>query len=309
MRKRAALPGRWLAAALLCVPLLGAKAPSHTRGTPPRLQPLVGQIGKTLVEPGDTLLDIAFRYKLGYQNLARLNPGVDVWIPDPGTVVLLPTRMVLPDGVHDGLVINIPEMRLYDFTRPGVPRIYSAAVGDAEDPTPIGEFRVGAKRRNPAWYVPDSIHAEKPYLPPVVAPGPDNPLGNRWMTIGRTTYGIHGTNNRWSIGRESTHGCVRLYEDDIEALFERTPEGTTLHIIYQPYKWGVEGRTVYLEAHPDVYGLISHPLQAALEVPARLGILPEIDMEKVWHVVEEARGVPVPVGTLRATPTIADDER
>lgn len=307
MSRRAALLGRWLTAVLLVVPLLGAATSPRKKRLEPRLQPIIGQIEKALVEPGDTLLDVAFRHRLGYQNLARLNPGVDVWIPDPGTVVQLPTRMVLPDVPHDGLVINIPEMRLYDFTHPGAPKVYSAAVGDADDPTLIGDFRIGAKRRNPAWYVPDSIRAEKPYLPPIVAPGPDNPLGERWMTIGRTTYGIHGTNNRWSIGRESTHGCVRLYEDDIEALFERIPEGTALHIIYQPYKWGVDGRTVYLEAHPDVYGLEAHPLQAALAVPARLAMLPEVDIERVWHVVEEARGVPEPVGTLRATPTVADE--
>jgi L,D-transpeptidase ErfK/SrfK len=306
MKKRAALLGLWLATWLV-MPLRLAAAPTPGRGAEPRLQPVMGELEKAMVEPGDTLLDVAFRHRLGYQNLARLNPGVDVWIPDPGTIVQLPTRYILPGGTHDGIVINIPEMRLYDFTAPGPPKVYSAAVGDAEDPTPIGEFRVGPKRRDPAWYVPDSIRAEKPYLPPVVPPGPENPLGDRWMTIGRTTYGVHGTNNRWSIGRESTHGCVRLYEGDIEALFERIPEGTPLHIIYQPYKWGAEGNTIYLEVHPDLYGLLPHHLQAALAEPARLGILPEVDMQKVWHAVEEARGVPVEVGTLRATPSLADD--
>jgi len=136
-------------------------------------------------------------------------------------------------------------------------------------------------------------------LPADVPPGPDNPLGSRWMTIGNTSYGIHGTNVRWSIGRQATHGCLRLYEDDIRRLFDRVPEGTRIQIIYQTAKWGREGTHIFLEAHPDRYDLKRDRL-AALEVPRALGVLGHLDLERVQRTLDEARGIPVSVGTLPA---------
>jgi len=147
--------------------------------------------------------------------------------------------------------------------------------------------------------VPASIRADKPELPAVVAAGPDNPLGSRWLTIGRTSYGIHGTNVRWSIGREATHGCIRLYEDDIRRLYERVREGTRIQIVYQTAKWGTDGKQIFLEVHPDLYGLQRDRI-AAFAVPRALGLLEHLDLELVLRTLEEARGVPVPVGTLPA---------
>ena len=251
-----------------------------------------------LVEPDDTLLDVAYREHLGFEAVVRMNPGVDEWIPEPGTVVRLPTRFVLPDVERRDLVLNVPEMRLYDFRASPGPDVYAVAVGDASDPTLIGDFRIGNKRTDPVWTVPASIRAEKPELPAQVPPGPDNPLGSFWMTIGTTTYGVHGTNVRWSIGRMATHGCVRLYEDDMKRLYERTPPGTRLRILYQPYKWGADGDAIWLEAHPDLYGRIQDPEAAALAAPTALGLLPALDLELVAATVTEARGEPVRVGTL-----------
>jgi L,D-transpeptidase ErfK/SrfK len=264
----------------------------------PRLRPLVGEERSVLVEPEDTLLDVAFRARLGFESVVRLNPGLDEWIPDPGSVVRLPTRFVLPDVEPDGLVLNVPEMRLYDFRAKPLPDVYAAAVGDPTDPTPLGAFRVGEKRIDPVWTVPASIRAEKPELPARVPPGPENPLGSYWMTIGTTSYGIHGTNVRWSIGRMATHGCVRLYEDQIQRLFERTPPGTRLRIVYQMLKWGSEGDGLYLEAHPDLYAVAPDPLALALATPSALGLLGALDFQLVARTVQEARGVPVRVGTL-----------
>ena len=286
-----------LALGLVAALLVAAGAPALAQ-TRPALQPVVGAERKALVDEGETLLDVAFRHRVGFQALQHLNPDVAVWIPEPGTVVELPTRMVLPEVPREGIVVNVPEMRLYDFTVAPGPEVFSVAVGDSVDPTILGSFRIGGKRRNPAWYVPRSIQAEKPELPPVVPPGPENPLGSRWMTIGSTTYGIHGTNNRWSIGREATHGCVRLYEDEMERLFERVESGTPVRLVYQPLKWGVDGDTLVLEVHPDRYERVPHPLQAALATPRALGLLHAVDVDAVRRAVEEMRGVPVPVGTL-----------
>jgi L,D-transpeptidase ErfK/SrfK len=264
---------------------------------PPAFMPIAGEPRKVLVEPQQTLLDIAFENRVGYEAVAHLNPDVDPWIPAPGTVVELPTWYVLPNAEHRGLVMNVPEMRLYDFTVDPF-EVFAAAIGDMADPSILGKFEIGAKRENPAWYVPASIRAERPDLPAVVPPGRENPLGSRWMTIGRTSYGIHGTNVRWSIGRMATHGCVRLYEHEIRRLYRRTREGTPIQLVYQPFKWGTRDGVLHLEAHLDVYALHPDGLAEALRTPRALGLLHEIDVERVWQAVEEGRGVPVPVGTI-----------
>lgn len=263
------------------------------------LRPVLGSLGKALIQEGDTLLDVAYQHRLGYQALARLNPGVDPWIPLPGTVVALPTRLILPRAEEKGLVVNIPEMRLFDFTVRDGPEIFAVAVGDQADPSILGTFRVGRKRVDPVWNVPRSIREERPELPAQVPPGPENPLGSRWITIGDTSYGIHGTNVRWSIGREATHGCLRLYDDEVKRLYERVRQGTRIQIVYQPTKWGLDGDVLYLEVHPDLYGLVPDRLRA-FDVPRELGLLGAIDLERAWTALEEARGVPVAVGTLPA---------
>jgi len=270
------------------------------------LPPAVGREETELVAPGDTLLDVAHAHRVGFELLERLNPGVDRWIPKPGTIVKLPTRSIPPRSRREGLVINLPEMRLYDLRGPGEPEVFHAAIGDGIDPTILGEYRVGEKRIDPAWHVPESIRREKPELPPVVPPGSDNPLGDRWMTIGTTSYGIHGTNNPWSIGRQATHGCVRLYADEMRRLFDRTPSGTRLEIVYQPYKWGRDGDAILLEAHPDVYARFARPLDEALELPRELGLLGALDLVRVTEVLVAARGTPERVGTRPAPPATSE---
>ena len=293
--------GRALAAILIGTfgpgaPLVAAE-PDPAAGFA-QLPPLVGTPQTDFVEPGDTLLDVAFRHRLGFERVTRINPGVDPWIPDPGTVARLPTRHVLPDAPRRGLVVNVPDMQLYDFTRPGETEIFAVAIGDEMDPSLVGEFRIGRKREKPAWYVPKSIQAEKPELPPVVPPGPDNPLGDHWMTIGTTSYGIHGTNNRWSIGREATHGCVRLYNDEIARLYARTPQGTPIRLVYQTVKLGRQGDEIWIEAHPDRYGRDPDRLAHAYARLASLGLLAYVDEDALRRAVDEARGEPIPIGRV-----------
>lgn len=283
--------------------LLAAPAPEPEA----QLAPVLGVARATIIRPGDTLLDVAKEARVGFNQVVQLNPGVDVWIPPAGTRVELPTEFILPDGPHTGLVVNLPEMRLYEW-HGGIdaPAVYAIAIGDAEDPSPEGEFRVGNKRLDPYWYVPDSIREENPNLPTVVPPGPENPLGDRWLTLGRTSYGIHGTNNTWSIGRLATHGCIRLYNDMMRTLYDRTPIGTRVTLVYQPVKLGRRGDVVYLEAHPDVYGRVPHVLQSTLVKLSVLDVLgvidgSTIDEDTVTRVISETRGVPIPIGRMRAT--------
>ena len=281
-----------------------------------KLAPVIGELRNELIDdPEDTVLDVAYRNRLGFDRIARLNPDVNVWIPDPGAVIRLPTEHVLPDVPWKGLVVNVPEMQLFDFTQKvepeqdeseggarGEPRpaveIFAIAIGDSIDPSLVGQFKVGKKRENPAWHVPKSILAERPELPPVVPPGPDNPLGPFWMTIGNTSYGIHGSNNEWSIGREATHGCIRLYNDQIEKLWRRTKEGTPLRLIYQTVKLGQRDHTIFVEAHPDTYGRDPAREVAAVERLHSLDLWRYVDEAAFRRAISDAVGIPIAIGTL-----------
>jgi L,D-transpeptidase ErfK/SrfK len=265
--------------------------------------PLVGRPSVELVSPGDTLLDVAERHRLGFERVARLNPGLDAWIPTPGARVRLPTQHVLPDAPHEGLVVNLPELQLYDY---GVdrenPEVLALAIGDELDPSLVGAFRVGRKRVDPVWHIPASIRSERPDLPAEIPPGPDNPLGPYWLSIGQTSYGIHGTNNRWSIGREATHGCLRLYNDVVERLFARTPTGTPVRIVYQTVKLGLRDGVVYVEAHPDRYRRDPDRLANAVARLAEWGLDDEETRSLLTRTVEEARGEPVAIGVMPESP-------
>jgi L,D-transpeptidase ErfK/SrfK len=270
----------------------------------PQLAPVQGAESYEYTHEKDTLLDVAARAGVGFIPLTALNPDVDVWVPPANARVRLPTDYILPDAPHVGLVINIPEMRLYDYTAdPNSPTVLAVAVGDIGDQTPIREFRVGGKRVDPVWTVPESIRAERPDLPAVVPAGPDNPLGDRWLTLGSSSYGIHGTNNLWSIGRQATHGCVRLYNRDMRALYDRVAIGTPVRIIYQRVKIGARDGGVWIEAHADFYDLDFDPLPATLAKLVALDALGLVDGgsirgSDVRRVLTEARGVPVRVGKL-----------
>jgi len=272
----------------------------------PQLAPVQGAESYEYTHEHDTLLDVAARAGVGFIPLTALNPDVDVWVPPANTRVRLPTDYVLPDAPHQGLVINVPEMRLYDYTSdPNSPTVLAVAVGDITDQTPVREFKVGGKRVDPVWTVPESIRAERPDLPAVVPAGPDNPLGDRWLTLGNTSYGVHGTNNLWSIGRQATHGCVRLYNHDMRALYDRVPIGTPVRIIYQRVKIGARDGGVWVEAHPDPYDMDFDPLPSTLAKLVAFDALGIVDGgsikgSDVRKVVSESRGIPVRVGNLAA---------
>src|SRR5207247_333374 len=196
--------------------------------------------------------------------LLDANPGVDPWVPAVGTDVVVPTEWVLPCCTYQGIVVNIPELRLYYFRpAPDDPRTtllttYPVGLGREDWRTPRGKFRVQAKHVKPTWYIPESIRREhiaergdaRRFIP---GGAPDNPLGGYRLQLSRSTYGIHGTDIPWGIGREATHGCVRLYPEDIERLFPLVPVGTPVEFTYQPVKVGDRGGAVYVEAHRDVY--------------------------------------------------------
>ncbi len=210
---------------------------------------IIGTPGTHVVQFNDTLLDIARLNHLGYRELIRANPGVDPWLPGDGSRIAIPSQWILPDAPREGLVLNMPEMRLYYYLPDARVMTFPLGVGVEGQETPAGSYRIGQKRTNPVWYVPASIRQKMEHPRRTVPPGPDNPLGKYWMRLSRTTYGIHGTNNAWAIGRRVTHGCIRLYPEDIAYLYPRVPRGTPVRVIYQHAKVGVREGKAYFQIY------------------------------------------------------------
>ncbi len=226
---------------------------------PPAGFDVIGAVATVSARHEDTLVDIARRHGLGYEDIVRANPGVNVWLPGDGTEILLPSRFVLPPGPREGIVLNLAEYRMYYYPRPegGEPALvmtYPISIGRMDWETPIGTTRVVAKSRNPSWYPPQSVREEHAAdgrsLPLVVPPGPDNPLGAYAMRLGLPGYLIHGTNRPAGVGMRVTHGCIRMYPEDIEYLFALVGVRTTVRIINEPVKIGWEGDELVMEAHP-----------------------------------------------------------
>ncbi len=220
---------------------------------------VVGSVGTVIAEQQDTLLDIAREHGFGYEDMLRANPGVNVWLPGAGTEVVLPGRFVLPAVPREGIVVNIAEYRMYYYppVRNGEPPVvmtFPISIGRQDWATPIGVTRVVEKTVNPTWYPPQSVldehEADGRPLPRVVPPGPDNPLGSRRMRLGLPGYLIHGTNRPAGVGMRVTHGCVRMFPEDVELLFDRVPVGTPVRIINDPVKIGWDGDSLVMEVHP-----------------------------------------------------------
>lgn len=225
---------------------------------PPDGSDVVGTVTTTRARAEDTLLDIARRHGLGYEDIVRANPDVDVWLPGEGAEVTLPTRYVLPPGPRRGLVLNLAEYRMYYFPeprgdQPAVVMTWPMSIGRMDWATPVGRTRVVSKMTNPSWYPPDSVRKEhedegRP-LPRIVPPGPDNPLGKHAMRLGLPGYLIHGTNRPAGVGMRVTHGCIRMFPEDIEFLFDMLDVETPVRILNEPVKVGWEGEKLVMEAH------------------------------------------------------------
>ena len=235
--------------------------PTNTFPLPPAGTDVVGDVWAVVARHEDTLPDLARRFDLGYDEIAAANPGVDVWLPGRGTKVLLPTEFVLPDAPREGLVLNLASMRLFYYPATGpeeTPTVVTHPVGIGREgwATPQGKTKVVSKKAHPSWTVPASILAEHAAngdpLPGVVPPGPDNPLGDYAMRLGIPGYLIHGTNKPHGVGMRVSHGCIRLYPEDIERLFPEVPVGTPVRIVNQPYLAGWNNGVLYLEAHPPL---------------------------------------------------------
>jgi L,D-transpeptidase ErfK/SrfK len=268
---------------------------------------VVGEIRTARIDEKDTLLDIARRHGLGYEEITNANPGVDAWLPGAGTDVLVPKRRLLPRAPREGIVINLPEHRLYWFPRaaPGeTPMVWTfpVSIGKMDWNTPLGTTRIVSKIKDPTWTPPKSVREEHArrgdFLPAVVPAGADNPLGRYAMRLGIPggAYLIHGTNRPAGVGMQVTHGCMRLYPEDIEKLFGLVAVNTPVTIVNQPYKWGWHDGELLIEVHPPLKEDAVEPptltdLTRLIVEATRSQPLP-IDWSGAEQTWREARGIP-----------------
>ncbi|HUF73131.1 MAG TPA: L,D-transpeptidase family protein [Gammaproteobacteria bacterium] len=276
---------------------------------------VIGEVEVITAAYEDTFFGLARRYNVGVDDLRRANPGVDYLVPGEGTEIVIPTRYVLPDAPRRGIVLNIPEYRLYYFPDDGSNRVITHPIGTGREgwTTPYGQTTVVGKQHLPTWTPPQSVREEHAargdILPPVVRPGPDNPLGEHALYLGFASYLIHGTNKPAGVGMRVSHGCIRMFPEDIEALFGMVEPGTPVTIVNQPYKlgWGEGG--LYMEAHPP---LVEESEQWTATELTRLYVAATREERRVdvrWSeaeaVMHEGRGIPRFV-SVEGTITVAE---
>jgi len=275
-------------------------------------QQAVGEIRHYVVRPGEVFPDIARRFDLGYTELVTANPGIDPWAPGAGRTITIPALYVLPKAPHQGIVINLAQWRLFYFPPDG-DRVetHPVGLGVIGQRTPIGATRIVRKEPHPTWYVPASIRTERPGMPAVVKPGPDNPLGDYALHLGWADYLIHGTNKPDGVGRNVSHGCVRLYPEDIARLFREVSVGTPVRTVNQPATAGWLGDRLYVEVYPSKTqaqaidtdrGIASDPARGvAAVVRAAAGPYAAIvDWRRVADAARRRTGTPIAVAD-RAT--------
>jgi L,D-transpeptidase ErfK/SrfK len=282
---------------------------------------VVGVTQITRTGPEDTLSDIARRFNLGYEEIVRANPGVDPWLPGADREIVLPTQFVLPDAPREGLVINLPALRVFYFpkVKAGEPQrviTHPIGIGKVGWSTPEGSTKIVGKRKNPIWTPPVSVRKEHREngdpLPKIVPPGPDNPLGAYAMTLGWPSYLIHGTNKPYGVGMRSSHGCMRFYPEDIALLFDQIPVGTPVHVVNQPLLMGWHEGAIYVQAipkleddeRPEVDGagsVLNSAISDRLWSKAKSHSV-AIDLSVVATVAKEQRGISLPVSMRELSP-------
>ena len=299
----------------LTIPVNGEQLFAVADGAPD----VVGELFLTTSVHEDTLSDLARAYDQGYLEMKIANPTIDPWIPGEGAEIVVPSLYVIPAAPRDGVVVNVPEMRMYVFERKKTAqnltvRTYPISIGRQNWTTPKGRMKIVAKAENPAWYPPQSIRdehaAEGDILPRVVPPGPENPLGAHALRLSEAGYLIHGTNRPYGIGMRVTHGCIRMYPKDVAILFDRVPVGAAVHVVNQPYKVGIAHGNIYLEVHPHLdEDDVLFADQYSHVVKLILDRVKDYDVELVWEqiktTVSSRDGIPQVVGNYRARTSVS----
>jgi len=287
---------------------------THAFPYDPKTTGVIGTLQATIANEEDTLSDIARRFNLGYDEVVNANPGVDPWMPKAGTRIVLPTQFILPDAPHDGIVVNLAALRLFYFPKPakGEQRVVMTmpiGIGMVGWATPTGTTKIVSKRKDPYWTPPASVRkehaAEGDILPPRVPPGPDNPLGAFAMNLGWPSYLMHGTNKPAGVGMRASHGCIRLYPEDVATIFPMLPVGTKVTVVNQPTLHRVQDGRLWVqsfpphEEHPEAKAAakgqrFTKQLQAKMAQRVQQAGL-TVDWTLTQQVVDGATGVAIPV--------------
>ncbi len=267
---------------------------------------VVGHVQWTQAQAGDTFSSIGRRYDIGYFELVEANPGIDADNVPAGTLIVIPSRFILPPVPRKGIVLNLAELRVYYYPAGrGVVTTYPVGIGREGWMTPTGMNRITEKTVNPTWVVPESIRTDRAkdgvFLPKLVPPGPDNPLGGYRMRLSQPTYLMHGTNDYTGVGRRSSSGCIRMYPEDVEVLFSNVKVGTQVNIVNDMYKAGWSGGKLYLETHVP---LQEQQETSAVDISAMRSVVTaatqshagQLDWDTANGIAKQQSGIPQIVG-------------
>jgi L,D-transpeptidase ErfK/SrfK len=258
---------------------------------------LIGKRTSYIIKGDETLIELARMYDAGYNEIVDANKDIDPWVPGKGTKIVVPAEWLLPENVEKGIVINLAEMRLYYFffiNELRFVKTYPLGIGRQGFNTPTGTYHISFKTKDPVWKPTEESRLAHPELPEYVLPGPDNPLGGFWMQLSIDSYGIHGTNRPFGIGRRVSQGCIRLYPEDIKELYGYVDEETTVKIINEPVKVGTQGAGVYIEVHrsnqaePEI-------VQLAINKLGGKHLLKDVDTALLINSIKRATGLPAKI--------------
>jgi L,D-transpeptidase ErfK/SrfK len=256
---------------------------------------VIGSVGVHVVAPGESLIEIARQCDLGFNEIAAANPQLDAFVPEVGATVTIPTAWIIPAAAVQGtLVVNLSEMRLYVFPVASAPITFPVGVAVEPNATPVGLLKVVGKAVDPTWHPTPRVRREDPTLPAAVPPGPDNPLGSHALRLSNPTILIHGTNKPFGVGRKVSHGCVRLYPEDIRRLFGLVAVGTRVAIVRETVKVGVRQGRIFVEVHDDE-AVRRDALDEARRLLRHRALLDSVDEGKLVGAVRARNGVPVDV--------------
>ncbi len=286
-------------------PTNAAKQPASAAGYN---LPFIGQMQNVTAGYEDTLVHIGRDYDVGFVEMRAANPTLDPWIPGAGAQVIVPTMNLLPNAPHDGIVINLSEMRMYYFYKKGeAPITFPIGIGRDGLRTPLGVTQVLRKKEGPVWVPTDRMRREDPTLPASVQPGPENPMGTHALYLGFPTIAIHGTNKPYGIGRRVSSGCIRMFPEDITELYKIVPVGTKVNVVDQPIKTAWINDTLFLEVHPtqeqaslmEVEGVVPDYQLSERDLALIMRVagteVETLDWPAIRKVVKERKGFPVAI--------------
>lgn len=253
------------------------------------------------VQKKDNIYLIGARHGVFWKALAADN-NLDPKLPlSKGTILKINNRKIVPKVIQDGIIVNIPDRTLYLF-KAGNLTHFPVALGTpvkgewSDSRTPTGKFSIVAKRKNPVWYVPESIQIEYfekgKEIDEKVPPGPRNPLGRYALQTSIPAVLIHETIWPNSVYRYTSHGCIRMLPEHMEKLFPMVERGLQGEIIYEPVKLAVtdDGR-IFLEARTDIYKKRKSVKEDAVKIIQSRGVADKVDWQKVSQILQNQRGI------------------